>query len=358
MSSCETIREFFRHNDWGRDRILALADPLDDAQLDREFEMGRGSLRQTIIHLWGAERYWLNCWLAPHNPAEIDPVSPAGIADLRALFRATAAERERFLSSLSDDDLRSEVVVRHSTGDEDTLVLADMMLHVCNHGAHHRAQALNMLRHLGVAVPNLGYLFMKVEHPTVRFEPESAGKLREGGLTVGEEPLPPVDFDPALLSRGLAYGDWASKRIVASAGKLDDQRLDQPFEMGLGTLRKTLLHIVDAESWWVDNWTGAAQPEWEKTAETTAIGELVSTFAEVRRRRDSHLSGISPDALLRVVPVWATPELKLHFRLGESVVQLIDHGTNHRAQAVNMLRHLGAPVPSLDFDDWLEELDR
>jgi hypothetical protein len=36
-----------------------------------------------------------------------------------------------------------------------TFLLGPLMLHVCNHGSHHRAQAVNMLCHVGGEVPEL-----------------------------------------------------------------------------------------------------------------------------------------------------------------------------------------------------------
>jgi uncharacterized damage-inducible protein DinB len=51
-----TVRDLFRHSDWARDKLLERAAQLDDAALDRPFEMGVGSLRETLQHLLFAER--------------------------------------------------------------------------------------------------------------------------------------------------------------------------------------------------------------------------------------------------------------------------------------------------------------
>ena len=58
--SPNTLRALFVHNDWARDTLLALADPLTNEQLDRPFKMGLESLRYTLEHLWVAERIWLD----------------------------------------------------------------------------------------------------------------------------------------------------------------------------------------------------------------------------------------------------------------------------------------------------------
>ena len=39
----------------------------------------------------------------------------------------------------------------------------------------------------------------------------------------------------------------------------------------------------------------------------------------------------------------------IHFRIGESMLQLASHGTHHRAQAINMLRQSGINIGPTDL---------
>jgi uncharacterized damage-inducible protein DinB len=114
-----------------------------------------------------------------------------------------------------------------------------------------------------------------------------------------------------------------------------------------------LLHIRDAEQWWYENWTRDEPVTFEKLPTTISIGELITLFNETTDRRRSLLAGLCADDLLREVVAEARPGLRLRFRMGESMLQLSTHGTHHRAQAVNMLRRLGAAVPELDLAAWL-----
>ncbi|NUQ49181.1 MAG: hypothetical protein HUU27_04585, partial [Phycisphaerae bacterium] len=59
--------------------------------------------------------------------------------------------------------------------------------------------------------------------------------------------------------------------------------------------------------------------------------------------------------LQRPVNAATTPGRTLAVRMGESLLQLCGHGTHHRAQALNMLRHLGGRTPGLDLVTWLRE---
>ncbi len=54
MTRLDTIRECFNYNAWARDRLLDMAAGTSEDQLDRLFEMGCGSLRETLRHLYRA----------------------------------------------------------------------------------------------------------------------------------------------------------------------------------------------------------------------------------------------------------------------------------------------------------------
>ena len=113
-------------------------------------------------------------------------------------------------------------------GESRTYPLGDMMLHVCNHGVHHRAQGVNMVRHLGAGALDLDYIYMKME-PSSQLA---------------------TNYDIDTIAEYFRYTDWARDRVLSIAETLDDDALDRAFEMGMGTLRTTLTHVCDAERWW------------------------------------------------------------------------------------------------------------
>lgn len=156
------IRELFHYNDWGRDRLMSLAVGLAAAQLDRPFPMGEGSLRKTLEHLFGAEWTWHERCNG-RSPASGE--CPRNFPTLSALWdrwRQTADQRNGFLDSLDNADLTRPVPYVSRTGRSYSFQLGHVLLHVCCHGTHHRAQALNMLRHLGAPVPEMDFLEMHV----------------------------------------------------------------------------------------------------------------------------------------------------------------------------------------------------
>ena len=325
-----TLRALFVHNDWARDKLLDAARPLADEALDDPVEMGPGSLRATLEHLCRSERWWLDRWQGSADALEA-PKPGIAVSELHDRFRVIATERNAFLD---DRDEAEQIACTTDTGGTLRLALSDMMLHVCNHGFHHRAQALNMLRQVGVKGPDIDYVYMTLD-PSVKFE---------------------ASYELDVIRAYYEYNDWARERVLKAAAPLDDDELDRPFKIGMGTLRKTLMHIRDAENWWLLNWSGEPAETFSELPDTTPIGGLRKESAEIARHRREFFETLGDGELARTVTAKPRPGVELTFALGDTMVQLGGHGTHHRAQALNMLRRLGVDGPGLDLADWAKEL--
>ncbi|MCH7799208.1 MAG: DinB family protein [Planctomycetes bacterium] len=329
VTTLTTLRGLFLHNDWARDRLLEAARSLSDEQFDQPIEMGPGSLRATLEHLCRTERWWLDRWQGTADPpAEPEPGLP--VAELHDRFRAIAEERNEFLD---DRDEAEQLVCTTETGRTMTLALSDMVLHVCNHGFHHRAQALNMLRRLGAEAPDIDFIVLRRD-PSGR---------------------PEISCDLEVITRYYEYNDWACERVLDAAEPLDDAGLDRAVQMSLGSLRMTLLHIRDAEQWWLGNWSNEPAEAFQRLPGATSIAELRTLSARTATRRNELLATLADEDLGRIVRAGLPDGGELTFTMGDTMVQLCGHGTHHRAQALNMLRQLGVDGPDLDYVDFARQ---
>ena len=113
MSTLDIHRALFVHNDWARDKLLALASGLSDEELDRAVDMGLGSLRATLGHLRGAGRVWLErCRGRPAAPGATGPAgwltapgrTRTSNLQIRSLPPADAQSGQRQGVTSSDED--------------------------------------------------------------------------------------------------------------------------------------------------------------------------------------------------------------------------------------------------------------
>ena len=140
-----------RHDAWATREVLRACAGLTDEQWRRRFEIGLGSLHDTLTHVVGAMRRWADRIDGP--PTELRPSiegdSRRTPPELLALLDASAAELAASAERARARGLGTEFDVTLA-GRTHRFTLGAALVHVTTHGMHHRAQCLNMLRHLGV----------------------------------------------------------------------------------------------------------------------------------------------------------------------------------------------------------------
>ena len=348
------FKSLYAHNDWANSKVLRLCEGLSDQQLDAPREMGFGSLRATLFHILAAEQVWLERWeSAPWRPFPTDPQGMS-LQDIKVTLQDVAARRLAWIDESVDWNQVIRFQDSHKTLYE--FPLHDLLLHVYQHGVHHRAQALNYLRHFARTIPGgIDYIFYRLAQGSTKQSAEAVEQASQYGLGVNECMGQVVQWRPQTVMRMFEYGDWAFRQVAEQSRKLDDRRLDQPFDMGMGSLRKNLLHCLDAETWWVLNWTHEEPQPFPQSPADTPVEAILQTWQDNANKRNEFLTGLKEqDAYREIVVSFGGPPFR--FQVGESSLQLTMHGTHHRAQIVNMLRHVGAPIGDIDLLYALEHL--
>ena len=150
MISAQYCQLLARYNRWMNERVYAAAATLDDygRMLDRGAFFG--SLQRTLSHLLWADRTWL-CRFTGH-----DYGVPGYGADLFGDFAVLARERALtdaqitgYCATLDEGTLASTFDYRNTAGSARSAPLWVTLAHYFNHQAHHRGQALTLLRQAG-----------------------------------------------------------------------------------------------------------------------------------------------------------------------------------------------------------------
>lgn len=108
--------------------------------------MGVGSLHKTIAHLLGAMRGWTDM-LAEREVRERLETQQLTFDQIAAMAGEIADEFEAVVRAHPLDG----IATGSRGGRTFSFARGAVLTHVTTHGMHHRAQALNMLRQLGVA---------------------------------------------------------------------------------------------------------------------------------------------------------------------------------------------------------------
>lgn len=146
-----------------RQRLFDAMRPLDAHAYAQPFLIGLGTLGTTLTHLMTSEWYYMQRMtdrdVPPYEQWPIRQDDPPPFATLEPHWTAQADETRRTLHAITDWDahVRYRVIDDDGTSHIITTSPADLFTQLALHEMHHRAQALNMLRHLGVMLDDLDF---------------------------------------------------------------------------------------------------------------------------------------------------------------------------------------------------------
>ncbi|HEX8523674.1 MAG TPA: DinB family protein [Tepidisphaeraceae bacterium] len=148
MPQSDPLTILLAHDCWATSQLLGVSRGLSPDQFHQRFDIGPGSLHDTLTHIIGAMRSWTETLAEVElRPRLEDDGQHRSPEQLRMLLDETQREllteaHRRPLEQIVSRQLRSGKMIQITRG--------AVLVHVTTHGMHHRAQCLNMLRRLGV----------------------------------------------------------------------------------------------------------------------------------------------------------------------------------------------------------------
>ena len=180
MNALDLLQRLHQHRAWVNGNLLTAAAALSDEQLRSPYQIGQGSIWNSLTHLYAAEFVWLETLLGNEDslvPGDVAGKLPGnqqgeggitGLDDLRQKWSALDQRWTNYLASLTPES-PEDVVHRKSstTGQRFGTRRADVLLHVCTHAHYTAAQVINMLRQAGVdKLPETMLISLARQQPT------------------------------------------------------------------------------------------------------------------------------------------------------------------------------------------------
>ena len=146
------------------------------------------------------------------------------------------------------------------------------------------------------------------------------------------------------LTTLFSHNLWANVRLFEVCATLSDPQLDATIVGSFGSIRSTLLHIVDAERSYLSRLATGQPLRRPKDAPTPSMAEMLAL---------AHQSG---QGLIDIAPrVQPTDQVEIiwdeqPFQVPCPIIltQAINHATEHRAQIMAILTQIGNQPPDLD----------
>lgn len=184
--SADPLEILLKHNHWANRRILDYCAALTSEQFHQRFDIGPGTLHDTMTHVVACVLRWADridarpmrpsielpngstwSFFGPPSQGPRPPVPRRAIAQLSAINDDSTADLAKVITRCRQHGLGSTFVLPFGTKSY-TFSYAAALTHVLTHGVHHRAQCMNMLKLLHAPafaneVPEIGVVDWQAE---------------------------------------------------------------------------------------------------------------------------------------------------------------------------------------------------
>ncbi|MCC6455736.1 MAG: DinB family protein [Caldilineaceae bacterium] len=166
------LTKLFAHNAWANLKLLDFCEGLSDEQLDATAVGGFGTIRDTLLHIAGAEVSYVSRvnGRLPAQPFARDEFP--GFELLKDTVRWSSDELLQLALSAREDTLVRERWERWRC----EYTLASLIVQAINHATEHRAQIATIITQLGMEPPDMsGWSYMNETGEFKEFEDKAEG---------------------------------------------------------------------------------------------------------------------------------------------------------------------------------------
>ncbi|MBI5033008.1 MAG: DinB family protein [Chloroflexi bacterium] len=145
------------------------------------------------------------------------------------------------------------------------------------------------------------------------------------------------------------YNYWANARILRATESVTSEEFLAPTSFSHGSLRGTLLHTLSAEWVWLNRWQGVSPKAGLDENDFSSFTVLRARWREEEQKMQTYLGMLHESDLKRIIPYTNTRGANFERPLWHMLVHVVNHGTQHRAEAAAILTSLGHSPGDMDF---------
>ena len=155
MTFSDIGRAHLHYHRWATSQVLQETAPLPSEQLVKDFKGSFHSIYETLIHLFQADSIWLDRLEGRPTGTLADYAAPGCTFELRDAWLGVLDRMVNWAEGLNEADWSRETSYKTLAGMSYNTAVWQIVLHIVNHGSHHRGQIASMLRQLGIKPVNL-----------------------------------------------------------------------------------------------------------------------------------------------------------------------------------------------------------
>jgi uncharacterized damage-inducible protein DinB len=150
------------------------------------------------------------------------------------------------------------------------------------------------------------------------------------------------------------YNCWANGRILSAAARLPPEQFGAA-RLGYCHLPDTLAHVFGAERRWRLRWQGEPNAALPAPEEMSTLPTLQERWAAEQQLVRLYLSTLRNAELSEKFSYLTPKGRSITSTRWHTIVHMINHGTQHRAELAMLLTELGFSPGNLDLNVFLSE---
>lgn len=151
------------------------------------------------------------------------------------------------------------------------------------------------------------------------------------------------------------YNQWANTKILNAAANVSQEQFLADASYPHGGLRGTLTHTLFAQWIWRNRWEGTSPTVRLKPDDFPTFDSLRARWLEEEKLLMVFVESLSDEKLNEVVQYKNTRGVPFEQILWKMMAHVVNHGTQHRAEAAAMLTDFGCSPGDVDMIYFLDE---
>lgn len=155
-----------------------------------------------------------------------------------------------------------------------------------------------------------------------------------------------------LLHLYTKYNHWANKKLCLKISEIGNELLDKPIKNSFPSLRKTVYHIWDAESIWMERLLDIKPIDngWPSDHYTGDFIEAQDLFLKMSERFVDYVANNDETVLLSNFSYKGMSGQDFTNQRYLSIMHCMNHSSFHRGQLITILKEFDVPdLPGTDF---------
>ncbi|MDZ4756897.1 MAG: DinB family protein [Bacteroidota bacterium] len=141
------------------------------------------------------------------------------------------------------------------------------------------------------------------------------------------------------------YNQWANEKLF---GAIPLELADVEINSSFSSIRKTVYHLWDAETVWLERLMDKPLTPWPATANYT--GTFAESFTYIKEQENTYIQFIEQADLSNRITYKNLKGIEFSSSFFEILSHVVNHSTFHRGQLVTMLRQAGVTqIPATDL---------